>query len=739
MCHTNDEQTTRQQSMDQLTKQLAELEQTLHMQEKRTERMKRTFIEYNQAFTEARANVQSLLNKLKRFVKHVKAPAAYLLGRRNIKQLYSKSYKIKNALNTLKPYKFHLYDLGFTAKALADLENLQFETDDPYIQRAIAWELALWYANQTTVDGARQALDYLRVVTVGEKDENLQRRAAIIQAECYDRVGQIEAGKKVIHDRLAVEQHPDLLLARANLETSMNSRLMWINKAMAMYDLQPISFTETDERAVTYEDLKTEPLAQEIIDGPKVSVILPAYNSETGIRVAIESILSQTWKNIELIIVDDCSTDRTKEVIQQYMRTDRRIRLFSTRENSGPYVARNIALREATGEFVTVNDADDWSHAEKIATQVKHLLNDREAVANTSEHARLTEGLKLYRRGTPGTYIFSNMSSLMFRRKPVMEKLGFWDSVRFAADGEFKRRLLHVFGKERVVDLQTGPLSLPRQSVSSLTGSSAFGYSGFFMGARKEYVESFTFYHERADDLYYEFPQRNRPFPVPEPMWPRREEKPTGRRHFDVVIGTDYRLQTSDLQTIIEMIDIHKQQGLRTGLVQISRYDLQKRNQPFNQKIRDVIDGRDVQMLVYGETITCDLLIVHHPSILQEKQHYLPNVEPKTVSVIIDVLPVKNGTRVYEMRRCARHLDEYVGKRGNWYPYDDEIRSTLLNKHQRELKSIKLVSENWTKNSRLDLAVYRDRLADWLIEDHPNQMRVEEGDDENETCQTEDS
>src|SRR5699024_2438832 len=99
-----------------------------------------------------------------------------------IKQLYSKSYKIKNALNTLKPYTFHLYDLGFTSRALADLEQLRSDTDDSYIQRAIAWELALWYANQSTADGARQALEDLEVVINGETNPDQLRRAAIIQA-----------------------------------------------------------------------------------------------------------------------------------------------------------------------------------------------------------------------------------------------------------------------------------------------------------------------------------------------------------------------------------------------------------------------------------------------------------------------------------------------------------------------------------------------------------------------------
>src|SRR5699024_3450848 len=137
---------------------------------------------------------------------------------------------------------------------------------------------------------------------------------------------------------------------------------------------------------------------------------------------------------------------------------------------SGPYTARNIALQHATGDFVTVNDADDWSHEKKIEIQAKHLQENTRVIANTSSHARLTEDLLLYRRGTPGRYLFPNMSSIMFRRKAIEQKLGYWDSVRFAADGEFKRRLIRTFGKESYVDLETGPLSLPRQSVTSLTG-----------------------------------------------------------------------------------------------------------------------------------------------------------------------------------------------------------------------------------------------------------------------------
>ncbi len=584
--------------------------------------------------------------------------------------------------------KHHLYNLGFTIDGLQALEQLHATADEePYVKRLTAWELALWHTNQYTKQGAKEALTYLEVAKQGERDRDQLRRIAIIEAECYERLDHLAEGRKMISNQLSIEKHPDLYLARANLEQSIDQRLLWMNKAFRAYNLQPITFV-ADHRRVTYDDLRTEPLDEEIVDGPKVSVILPAYNAQSGIRIAIESILSQTWKNIELIVVDDCSTDQTKEVIQQYVEKDSRVKLLSTPQNSGPYVARNIALREATGEFVTVNDADDWSHAEKIAIQVQYLIDYPTVIANTSEHARLTEeDLKLYRRGTPGKYIFPNMSSLMFRREPVVEKLGFWDSVRFAADGEFKRRLIKVFGKEHIVDLTTGPLSLPRQSVSSLTGSSAYGYNGFFMGARKEYVESLEFYHQHADTLYYSFPQKTRPFPVPEPMWPRREEKTSGRRHFPVVIGYDFR-KVSRVDPVIEKIVSLKETHQRIGLMQMNEYDLAI-TEDIAESIRHLIDGVDVHMLVYGENITADVLVIIDHRVLRAWQKYVPDVEANQIHVYAQKVLTEEETRA-----CLQQMKTYFGETGMWHPTDDRIRKQLTD-YETDIDELYVAREKW--------------------------------------------
>lgn len=569
---------------------------------------------------------------------------------RLIRLLNGRKFKQRRKLKALK---HHLYNLGFEDTALKDLHDFLEHTENKEMRRLIAWELSLWHANRNDLEGAKAAVKYLPVAAEGEESADQQRRITIVTAECFDRMAHREHAVELLQKQLDKAPHPDLHFAMANLEDDIEARMVHINKAFLMYDLAPIGFKAGFDRAV-YDDLITLPPAGAVTEDPKVSVILPAFKAEEGIRVAIESILGQTWQNLELLVVDDCSPDGTVETVKEYMSRDSRVRLLSTPKNSGPYVARNIALKEAAGEFVTINDADDWSHREKIETQVRHLTANPGVIANTSEHARLTEELKVYRRGTPGKYIFPNMSSIMFRKEEVLEEIGYWDSVRFAADGEFKRRLIKAFGQKSYVDLKSGPLSLPRQSVSSLTGSSAFGYDGFFMGVRKEYVESLEHHHDRAKSLYYPYPQVIRPFPVPEPMWPEREEKTDGCRDFDIILAGDFRQNSTEH---IYRINRLKKQYSRIGLVQLYEYNLDISG-GIAQDIRKKIDGNQVQALVYGEKIRAKEVIVEAPGLLTPWQKYRPEIRAGAVTVE-GLMRLEPEVRAELQQR----MEEYFGMR----------------------------------------------------------------------------
>jgi glycosyltransferase involved in cell wall biosynthesis len=697
-----------EEKLRDLDKVLKEKQAEKQQTEQRLHALQREF----QAVTDSSA--WKLIQSPKKTKQFARATAAYALGRRNKKQLYSKAYKRKHAANQLKKHKYLLYNLGFEEKTIDELENLYKETDSKYLKQAIAWELSLMNANKYTKTGAKRALAYLPAAMKGIEDKEALRRAAVIKAECLALIGELEAGKAFIEQVLTFQQHPDLYLAAANVEEKPEARIAWINKALDVYRLDPLRLSEK-ERATLYDQLISSQ-EKRIEEEPKITVIIPAYNAEEGIKTAIESILRQTWQNFELIIVDDCSPDGTAETVRTYAEKEERIKLLTTPENSGPYVARNIALKEATGEFVTINDSDDWSHPKKLEIQARHLLKNPEVIANTSEQARMTEELGLYRRGTPGKYIFTNMSSLMFRREPVIEKAGFWDEVRFAADSEYIKRIGIIFGKETIVDLKTGPLSFPRQTAGSLTGSAAFGYNGFLMGARKEYAEVHRRHHQQATSLYYPFPQKERRFPVPEPMWPKREEKTAGFRRMDIVIAGDFRLPEEQLQTTIAAIKYHEQLGLRTGLMQMAVYDATLPKE-INPNIRAQINGSTTQLLVYGEKISCDNLIINNAAVLQEKQKYIPEVQAANVKVVLEKIPSKNG-RLYDIRRCAEHAAHYFGKRGRWYPADEKVRTALLSDYQRELTSIKLSSDNWDTITG-NMNNYASHIEEWTVDENP--------------------
>lgn len=111
---------------------------------------------------------------------------------------------------------------------------------------------------------------------------------------------------------------------------------------------------------------------------PRVSVIIPAYNREGCVARAIDSVLAQTWQDFELIVVDDCSTDGTRAVLERY-RGDPRVRLILSDVNRGGSGARNLGIQAARGELIAFQDSDDAWLAHKLAAQVAALDADPEA------------------------------------------------------------------------------------------------------------------------------------------------------------------------------------------------------------------------------------------------------------------------------------------------------------------------------------------------------------------------
>ena len=115
-----------------------------------------------------------------------------------------------------------------------------------------------------------------------------------------------------------------------------------------------------------------------------VSIITPSYNCARFISETIDSIRNQTYQNWELLITDDCSTDDTCKIIENFSGKDGRIKLFKLSENSGAGVARNNSIKEASGKFIAFCDSDDKWKPEKLQVQLDFMHDNNTDVCYSS-------------------------------------------------------------------------------------------------------------------------------------------------------------------------------------------------------------------------------------------------------------------------------------------------------------------------------------------------------------------
>lgn len=157
-------------------------------------------------------------------------------------------------------------------------------------------------------------------------------------------------------------------------------------------------------------------------DTPCISVIVPVYNTEAYIGKCLDSLVSQTMREIEFILVDDCGTDRSMDIVRRYAAEDARIRILEETENTGVAQARNRGMETARGEYTAFVDSDDW-----LAPDYFRLLYDKAVTEQAdmvkgsftavwpdrAEPSRMNDGIRqcLLRHSFPGiayTYAFWN-------------------------------------------------------------------------------------------------------------------------------------------------------------------------------------------------------------------------------------------------------------------------------------------------------------------------------------------
>lgn len=136
-----------------------------------------------------------------------------------------------------------------------------------------------------------------------------------------------------------------------------------------------------------------------------VSIVMPAFNSESTIAQSIDSVLGQSYKNWELIIIDDSSLDATIDIVDRYVQVDQRITIVELEKNSGPAVARNKGINLSEGEFIAFLDSDDIWFSNKLDVQVESFRRNRVSLVYSSYNLMDKSGKHV------GVYMIPDLSS----------------------------------------------------------------------------------------------------------------------------------------------------------------------------------------------------------------------------------------------------------------------------------------------------------------------------------------
>jgi len=196
---------------------------------------------------------------------------------------------------------------------------------------------------------------------------------------------------------------------------------------------------------------------------PEVTVLMTVYNGMPYLPLAIESILKQTWTDFEFLIINDCSTDNSRDVIQSY--GDPRIRLLDNEENINQTRSLNRGLEHTRTELVARMDADDISHPKRLERQVAYLREHPEVVAVGTnlrfiDHKGKVTGQFIrpeHNLALRWMQLFScpiSCGAMMFRKSVVWDKLGGFDpSISIAQDWELWSRVLPQYKIVNLPDL----------------------------------------------------------------------------------------------------------------------------------------------------------------------------------------------------------------------------------------------------------------------------------------------
>ncbi len=575
---------------------------------------------------------------------------------------------------------------GFAGLALPDMQaalNSGSGYDDASKAFA-AFVLGRWYALH---EDWKRAVDTLRMIRRFDINSYRSKKCKVLLVQCLIHNGEFEKAREIIDFALSNGPDGDFALAQSNLlqieeGAAATERLAGINTIYRAHGLHEISLEDPD-RGFMFDNLHQQIPPKISVDGPTVSILMPVYNAGAFIDVALRSLLAQTWKNIEIIAVDDCSSDNSWDRLQVWATKYPRLKVFRTDQNMGAYPTRNRALELSSGEFITVHDSDDWSHPQMIEMQMRAMDANPNIKVSCSNMARVYPDMTFILRPQRGNLEFVHRSypSILIARRDL-EGLGRWDGVSANADDEFVQRARTAWGVDAVVDIMpTVPLSFFLIHENSLTQQKGTSLNSLTFGIRKEYGRQAAYWRKtrtqggKLAGLSLERTSLKSPFPIPKGLAPKNWEK---NNDYDILLITDMSLLGGTRRCNEGYIEAAADMGLRIGLFHWPRYDMrltEVADEYLELSYRDNVD-----ILVREDQVNCKTVLIHHPPILKYRIDALPDIITQNVFILVNQSPMQLYSQApfyYDPKEVDALCQDLFGKTPCWIPIAPRVTKIL--------------------------------------------------------------
>ncbi|MGO0575841.1 glycosyltransferase [Ornithinimicrobium panacihumi] len=548
---------------------------------------------------------------------------------------------------------------------------------DPHHLGQLARVLALQTGSDDDVRAARTLLEAL--VASGRTDD-LPPHAVQILLHLRCRDGDVEGCQALLEhphvpDDVAASVRADLARPRTPGEDPGH----WLSLLDAALHSDQIAALRLDPArgSAAFDQLTTESMVRaDGPDDPLVTVVMSSYHPGPPLLTAVRSVMEQTWRNLELIVVDDASGPEAQEWLDRAERIDPRVRVVRKAVNGGTYRARNTALRQARGSYVTTLDSDDWLHPQALATFVRTLEGDRSLMAVRSMGARVTPDLELVRLGYRHRAVAA--PTLLFRVDPVVSRVGFFDPTRKGADTEYARRIQAAFGRRTVATVDECLLLLRSgETLSSSEFSRMWRH-----GARHAYKSLYARWHEQIAAGAPAFLDPGAPRAFPEPRRWRRDLDPDlpAPDHLDLVLAGDWRRYGGPQRSMMEEIRAARAAGLRVGIMHLEalRFATTK-DLPLCAPVLEAVQRREVEWVQIDERVSIDTLMVRYPLVLQHPPHAPEAVRPRRLLIVANQAPLEpdGSDQRYVVTDVTARARELFGVDPEWVPQGPVIRQVL--------------------------------------------------------------